>query len=243
MRKTLIMLVVGGLVVGTLGAPAVAKKKKAPKASLVQVDQKYALRSTGCSDPDVNFDYLSLTDGDEEIQCFYTSAGIRNTIGEQTGDACVPDPTTGGERCAVPSRETATRYFDTVDGVPIVLDTTKAITGSIWTEGATCPVGDPAPCSPAGLGAGETSFDVSLVGKVGEEEITIGELSDTYQVQPGTVHEVKIDIKIDPALAGKVFNTIELRTWQGGNAVGHGVILTNGDKSSFITIPALVKKK
>lgn len=241
MRKTLIMLVVGGLVVGGLGAPATAKKKKKPKAALVQVDQKFFLRSVGCSQPDVNFDYLSLTDADEEIQCFYTGSGIRNTIGEQTGDACVEDPN-GVNRCAVASRETATRYFDAVDGIPIVLDTTKPITGSIWTEGGTCPVGG-VPCSPAGIGIGETTFDVSLVGKIGEEEITIGELSETYQVQPGTVHEVKLNMKIDPALAGKVFDTIDLRTWQGGVAVGHGVILTNGDTSSFISVPSLVKKK
>lgn len=241
MRKTLIMLVVGGLVVGSLGAPAVAKKKKPKKAALVQVDQKYFLRSTGCSD-DTNFDYLSTTDADEEVQCFYTAAGIRYEIGQTTGDACADDPTTGGQRCAVAGRESASRYFDAIDGVPITLDTTKPVTGSVWTEGATCPVGDPAPCSPAGIGAGETTMDVSLVGKIGTEEITIGELSETYQVQPGTVHEFKINMKIDPALAGKVFDTIELRTWQGGVAVGHGVILTNGDTSSFITVPALVKK-
>lgn len=241
MRKTLIMLVVGGLIVGGLGAPATAKKKKKPKAALVAVDQKFFLRSVGCSQPDVNFDYLSVTDADEEIQCFYTGSGIRNSIGEQTGDVCAEDPL-GTQRCAVAGRETATRYFDAIDGIPIVLDTTKAVTGSIWTEGGTCPVGG-VPCSPAGVGIGETTFDVSLVGKIGEEEIAIGELSETYQVQPGTVHEVKLDIKIDPAVAGKVFDTIELRTWQGGQAVGHGVILTNGDTSSFISIPALVKKK
>ena len=240
MRKALILLVAGGLIVGGLGAPATAKKKK-PKAALVQVEKKFFLHSAGCSQPDVNFDYLSLTDSDDEIQCFYTGAGIRYTIGEQTGDACVPDPTTGGERCAVSSRETATRYFDTIDGIPIVLDTTKTITGSIWTEGGTCPTS--LTCSPAGVGIGETTMDVSVVGTIGEEEIAIGELSETYQVAPGTVHEVKLDIKIDPALAGKVFDTIELRTWQGGMAVGHGVILTNGDNSSFVSIPALAAAK
>jgi hypothetical protein len=241
MRKALIMLVVGGLVVGGLGAPATAKKKK-KKPAVVAVAQKYFLRSVGCSQPDVNFDYLSLTDADEEIQCFYTGSGVRNTIGDEVGDVCAPDPLGGSPRCAVASRETATRYFDAIDGIPIVLDTSKTITGSIWTDGGACATAL-TPCSPAGLGVGQTTFDVSVVGKIGEEETVIGELSDTYQVTPGTVHEVKLDLKIDPALAGKVFDTIELRTWQGGVAVGHGVILTNGDTSSYISIPALVKKK
>ena len=86
-------------------------------------------------------------------------------------------------------------------------------------------------------------MDVSVIGRIGEEEVPVGELSETYQVQPGTVHEVKIEITIDPALAGKKFNTIELRTWQGGPAAGHGVINTNAETSSFISIPSLVKKK
>jgi hypothetical protein len=241
MRRSVILLIVGSLIVGSLGAPAVGKKKKKKKP--VAVDQQFFLRSTGCSAPDVNFDFLSLTDADEEIQCFYTGAGGRNSIGDETGDACAPDPTTGGERCAVSGRETATRYFDTVDGIPIVLNTKKPVTGSIWTSGGACPVADPVPCSPAGLGVGETTMDVSLVGKIGDEEVPIGELSETYQVQPGTVHEVKIELTIDPALAGKKFDTVELRTWQGGTSAGHGVINTNGETSSFISIPSLVKKK
>lgn len=239
MRRSVILLIVGSLIVGSLGAPAVAKKNKKKKP--VAVEQKFFLRSTGCSEPDVNFDYLSLTDADEEIQCFYTGSGGRNTIGEQTGDVCAEDPL-GTQRCAVAGRETATRYFDTIDGIPIVLNTKEVITGSIWTSGGACPVGG-VPCSPAGLGIGETTMDISVVGKIGEEEVPVGELSETYQVQPGTVHEVKIEIEIDPALAGKKFSTIELRTWQGGPAAGHGVLNTNGETSSFISIPSLVKKK
>lgn len=238
MRRSVILLVVGGLIVGSLGAPAMAKKKKKPKPAPapVSVDQKFFLRSSGCTGD--NFDYLSLEDADDEVQCFHTAAGVRNEVGQTTGDACVPDPTTGGERCAVSSRETATRYFDALDGVPIVLDTTKAVTGTVWTAGATCPTA--LTCSPTPLSAGTTKLDVSLVGRIGEEEILIGEQSESYQVQPGTVHEVKIEMKIDPAHAGKVFDTIELRTWQGGTAAGHGVINTNGETSSFISVPSFL---
>ena len=240
MRKSLILLIVGGLIVGSLGAPAMAKKKK-PKPAATSVDQKFFLRSTGCSVPDENFDYLSLTDADEATECFYTAGGARYEIGKATGDACAPDPTTGGQRCAFASKKTATRYFDAIDGVPIVLDTAKAITGSIWTSGGAC-VTSLTPCSPAGLGLGNATTDVSVVGKIGEKEVVIGELSETYQIVPGTVHEIKIDFKIDASLAGQVFETIEVQTWQGGMAIGHHIINTNGATSSFISVPSLVTK-
>ena len=240
MRKSVILLLVGSLVVGGLGVNAVAKKKK-KKKKVVAVQQDFFLRSTGCSEPDVNFDYLSLTDADEEIQCFYTGAGGRNSIGDEAGDVCAPDPLGGSPRCAVASRATATRYFDAVDGTPIVLNTKKPVTGSIWTSGGSCVVAQA--CSPAGLGIGQTTMDVSLVGKIGDEEVPVGEMSDTYQVTPGTVHEVVIEMEIDAAAAGKKFDTIELRTWQGGTAAGHGVINTNGETSSFISVPSLKTKK
>lgn len=233
MKKVLVLMVVGGLLFGGVLAPAQAKKKKKP--AIVHVDQKFYLRSTGCPASSDNSDFLSVTDADEEVQCFFTGSGIRNEIGDQTG-------TVGAQgNNAVSDRATATRVWDTTDGIPIVLDASKPITGQIWTSGGACPVGG-VPCSPAGLGIGETTADVAVVGFVGDTEVVIGELADTYQVQPGTVHEIKIEIKIDPALNGTTFDKIELRTWQHGAAVGHGVVNTNADTSSFISVPALAKK-
>ena len=141
----------------------------------------------------------------------------------------------------VSQRELATRYWDAIDGIPITLDSSKPISGSIWTSGASCAVSG-VPCSPAGVSLGEMITVVTVVAKVGDEEITIGEQEETYQVQPGTVQEIKVNIPIDAALNGKTFDSIELRTWQHGKSAGHGVINTNGDTSSYISIPTFAKK-
>lgn len=233
MKKTMVVALAGALVVSGLLVPAQAKKtKKKPPPAPVQVDQKFFLSSTGCSTAGGNFDYLSIADADAETECWYTGSGIRNEIGGTTG-------TVGAQGSnVVTSREGATRYWDTVDGVPLVLDASKPITGSIWTSGGRCVIASP--CAPTGIGVGNVTMDVAVVGMIAGEEKVIGEFAETYPVQPGTVHEIKIDLKIDPALNGVQFETLELRTWMHGHAAGHGVINTNGDTSSFISFPALV---
>jgi hypothetical protein len=94
-------------------------------------------------------------------------------------------------------------------------------------------------CSPAGLSAGEVIVDVTVVGTVAGEEIEIGTFTDTFQVTPGTVHLSDVSITIDPALNGVTFDTVDFQTWVHGKSAGHGVINTNGETSSFVTIPAL----
>jgi hypothetical protein len=234
MRKLITLFLVLGLIAGLQLAPAEAKKKKKKAPVPVQVDQKFFLRSTGCTAADTNSDYLSVEDADEAVQCFYTGAGIRNEVGGQTG-------TVGAAgNNAVSGRDVATRYWDATDGIPLVLDASKPITGSIWTDGGRCVVSVSGQgCSPAGISAGEMIFDVTFVGLQGETEVEIGTFTETYQVTPGTVHELKLEIAIDPGLNGASFDSLELRTWMHGKSAGHGVINTNGDTSSFISIPAL----
>ena len=82
MRKLVVLLIAGGLIVGSLGAPALAKKKKKAAPAPVAVDQKFFLRSSGCTGD--NFDYLSVTDADDEIQCFHTGSGLRWEVGQTT---------------------------------------------------------------------------------------------------------------------------------------------------------------
>lgn len=227
------MLLIGGLLVGAL-APAQAKKKK-KKPALVQVDEKLYLTSTGCAAGTDNVDFLSITDTDVEIECNYTAAGIRYELGEQTGQTiCAQD------RCVVAKRADAERVWDAIDGIPITLDSSKPITGSIWTSGLACAVGG-VPCSPAGIAIGEMITDITVVGKIGDQEIKIGEQEETYQVVPGTVQEIKVNIPIDAALNGKTLDSIEVRTWQHGESVGHGVINMNGETSSFVSIPTFAK--
>jgi hypothetical protein len=224
-KKLFSILVAAGLVGGALiTAPVTAGAQEAPS------EAKLFLRSTGCPASSDNSDYLSLEDADEEIQCFFTGSGIRNEIGEQTG-------TIGAQgQNAVSDRETATRYWDALDGVPVVLDATKPITGQIWTSGGACAVGG-VPCSPAGLGAGEMIFDINFVGTQGGTEVEVATFTATYEVVPGTVQLIEIEAAIDPSLDGAQLDTFEMRTWQHGSSVGHGVVNTNGETSSYISVP------
>ncbi len=206
----------GALVAGVLTAlPAQAQAAEA----------KFFLHSTGCSSADTNFDYLSAVDSDDEIECFYTGSGIRNEIGENV--AATP---------VTADRETATRYWDTIDGVPIVLDASRPVTGQIFTHGGACIIGG-APCSPVGLSAGEVVLDITLVGVSGGTEIELGAQTDEFTVVPSGAHTTELEIQPEPTLTGTTFETIELRTWIHGFSVGHGVVKTNGDASSFISIP------
>ena len=191
---------------------------------------KFFLASTGCSAADVNFDFLTVTDADSEIECNYTGAGIRNEIGSNTG-------TVGANGSnAVADRETATRYWDSTDGGKVTLDASRPITGDIYTMGAHCVVTGQ-PCSPAGASLGQVVLDIEVVGYVGDAETSFGTQTDTFQVAPGAAHKTAVSIQPEAALTGKTFDRVELRTWVHGPSAGHGVIKTNGDVSSFISVP------
>ena len=193
-------------------------------------DAKFFLRSAGCPAAGGNFDYLSVTDADEEIECFHTGSGIRNEIGNETG-------TIGANGSnAVADRATATRFWDTTDGGPLSLDASRPVTGQLFTTGGECPVGG-VPCSPAGAGAGEVILDIELVGISGGTEIQLGTQVETFVTNPGAPHLTELSIQPNASFTGTVFETIELRTWIHGPSAGHGVVKTNGDYSSFISVP------
>lgn len=200
-----------------------------PAKAQTASELKFFLRSTGCPVADVNFDYLSITDGDDAIECNYTGSGIRNEIGGQTG-------TVGAAgNNAVVDRETGSRYWDTTDGGPLTVDVSRPVTGTIFTSGIYC--AQPTLCAPGGGSVGEAILDVTLVGLVGETETELSTQTDTFQVVPGAPHATELKMQLNAAAAGARFDTIDLRTWVHGMAVGHNVIRTNADTSSFISIP------
>ncbi|HEX2295404.1 MAG TPA: hypothetical protein VHN37_08860 [Actinomycetota bacterium] len=217
------------LVAGLVIAPATAKpKKKKPKPppAPVAVDLKYFLASNGCPPTGTTArdadEFLTLTDTEDAIECNHTAAGIRNDIQTMT-----PQYT----------REGQSRWWDTIDGVPLVLDTSKRITGEIFTAGTSCAAAGV--CSPTPLSAGEQVFEITVIGETGGEEVEIGTYTETFTVGPGVTHAVKVDVAIDQAHAGKVFDSITMITYQRGNSVGHGVIKSNAPTSSYIVVPTL----
>lgn len=176
-----------------------------------------------------NPEILTIVDSDGETQCNTTASGVRNEIGSQTG-------TIGAAgNNVVSERDLATRRWDSVDGVPLTLDASRPISGQILTVGAfACAAPG---CTPPASG-GEVILDISLVGKQGDEEIELGTQTDEFEVAPGDdPHPTEVNIEPPESLTGTSFDAIELRTWVHGMSAGHGVIMTNGDPSSFISVP------
>jgi hypothetical protein len=200
-----------------------------PARAAGTTELKFFLGSTGCSAADVNFDFLTVTDADDAVECNYTGSGIRNEIGGQTG-------TVGAQgQNAVADRETATRYWDSIDGGSVALDASRPVTGSLFTMGASC-VNATVPCTPVGISVGNVTLEIELVGYVGETETKLGAQTDSFQVSPGAPHETKINIQPEASLS-KTFDRIELRTWNHGQSAGHGMVKTTGDFNSFIAVP------
>ncbi|HJR45921.1 MAG TPA: hypothetical protein VJ927_09990 [Actinomycetota bacterium] len=231
MKRTITLLASLALVAS--GLQIVPAGAAAPAAAAGEI--KFFLGSTGCSAADVNFDFLTTTDADDEIECFYTAAGLRYEIGNQTGTVEAQ-----GQR-PLAGREDATRYFDSIDGGPVRLDATRPVTGTIFTGGGQCPVGGV--CAPAGASLGEVVLDLTMVGRNGEEVVELGTQTDTFQVAPGDPHATEVKIQPDAALSGQTFEAVELQVWVHGPSAGHGVIKTTGDYSSFISVPTAAAGK
>ncbi len=158
MKKTLIAGLILGLVAGSLYAPAAAgkKKKKKKPPALVQVDQKMFLGAAGaCGTVERS---LSITDG-QDLECWYVRAGLIYDAGEGQ-----PAPA-GAEPWA---------EWPAADGVPLLLDATKHITGEISTGGV-CGLLTNVPCLPAGISLGQVKLSVKVTGVTGGQEKTLGE--------------------------------------------------------------------
>jgi hypothetical protein len=229
-RRILSALLSLGLIAGALIAAAPAKAQ----GTADPAGTKFFLRSTGCSSAGGNFDYLAIEDADEEIECYYTGAGFRYDVGEASGQT-VEVPTPVGTQRPIAKRSDATRYFDS-EGVSVVLDATKPVTGQIFTSGGSC-VGTTATCIPGGGSMGEVKIEYTLVGTSGGTAVELGTQSETFQAAPQQTHLTELNIQPDPSHNGKTFELIDLQIWVHGNSVGHGVINTNGETSSFFAVP------
>ena len=214
-RRTLALMVALGLVGGALAVPAQGAKKKKPKApALVQVDQQMFVRGDACT---VEARSLSLVDN-ADAECIFTRAGVAYEVIPETAPAPVG---------ANPWQE-----WPAVDGVPLKLDTSKHITGEIYTQGLFPLVGDY-----PGISAGQMKLTIQFVGETGGEEKLLGEFVDQFTVVPGAdPHLTAVDITLPAELEGAEFSSIKMRTRFGGHAVGHGVLKLD-NPSSFVKIP------
>lgn len=210
MKKLVVLGLVAGLVVGSLAAPAAAKKKKPkPPPGPVSVDQKFFLRQDATGCSS-SHEHLSLIDG-ADLSCFYTDAGLTYEVVNQV-------------------EPIATATWAAEDGVPFVFDTAKKITGEITVRGGDAGAGP--------MSLGQARFDLSVVAEVAGEMKEIGSVSETWVTTPGDVHVVKLDLTIDPALAGQQVTAFEIATTMRGVSFGpHTIELDT--PASFAIVPTL----
>lgn len=221
MKKLLVAGLVAGLFVGSMLPAQAAKKKKKPKpvATPVAVDLQYFLRDgDGC---DTSENFLSLTDA-PDAGCWYVDSG-----------AFYDGLTTTGQWAA---DELAVSWTAS-DGTPFALDATKKITGEISTEGGTCALADPAPCSPATLSAGQVTLDVKVVAEIDGAMTDVGTFTETFTSTPGTTHTSVVDIPVDAALDKKQVTSLQVLTYIHGPSLSHGQVVLD-DPSSFVKVGA-----
>ena len=210
MKRLLALVLVLGLVGGYMGATGAAAKKK-KKKKIVPVEATFFLRDdNGCESPN----YLSKKDGPDE-GCAQTDSFLNEAVINQAG---------------LIGEELIADTFEARDGVPLVLDATKALTGEITTY------------SIDGAGLGQAEIDITVSGVSGGEQIILGEQTDTFVVTPAEpTHTMDFNVELDDALNKKKFESLTVTFYPHGWAAFHSGVELD-DPASFIKVPTLVKK-
>lgn len=222
MRRFLVVALVVGLVGGSLVGPVEAKKKKKKKAP-VAVDQTYFLRNTaesGCAAESLQ---LLLEAGDAGGSCGSAFSGFVNEVLVRAfGGPCTP-ATPAGTACG-------TITYQAGEGLPLVLDASKKVTGTIFVVSYR---GHSA--NPGGLTAGPTTFSMTLRGDSDGEEKEIGTFTADYTVTPAQqVYEVPFEIEVAAELDKAEFTTLFVDLLNRGVAPLHGFYQVN---TSTIVVP------
>lgn len=217
MKRLLGLAVVVGLVGGYLASPsALAGKKLVAKTSKL-----YLRDDNGCDDPN----YLSKKNGPDS-GCWQLDSFLNEPIINQAG---------------LLNRDQIAQHWEARDGVPLVLNAKKNISGTIATYSGSC-VDSTVPCSPAGIGAGRAEVDIIVRGWIGGTEVVLGEQNAAFTVVPGGPNETEVDLDLPDALHKKKVTALRVTVYFHGAAVFHsGVEMDN--PASFINMPTLVKKR
>ncbi|MFN2526996.1 MAG: hypothetical protein ABR505_12170 [Actinomycetota bacterium] len=125
-----------------------------------------------------------------------------------------------------------------VDGLPLTLDASKPITGSVTASSYNL-----ATDGPDVVGIGQAVLQMTLTGTAGGQDVTIGEfVSEPYTVTPAQRdYVVEFEITPDEAANGKVLDSLTLTLKNTGNSLFHGFYPADG--STQLTLGAFAKKK
>jgi hypothetical protein len=200
-KRSLVLILTLGLILGSFAPVADAARRKKKKKKPVPVDVTYQIvwDGEGCA--------LSITEdlANEEEACADPFAGVTgSSLG--TGPFVMP----------------------ALDGLPLTLDTTKPIKGTISVQ-SWYAVG----AGPDVMGMGEAEIAVSLTGTSGGEDVVIGELTtEPYLVTPAEANYV-VEFEIEPPaeLAKKVLDDLVLSLEATGNQMFHGVFPADGSST------------
>ena len=203
-RKTAVTLLALCLAGGVIAAPAGAKKTKRKP---VQADQTYYLvnanEGSGCADSGL---ILKLTPSSTNFsQCIGLGSGLANDATVAAfGTPCPGAIVTGVERCA-------TSVFRATEGLPLTLDATRAIRGTIHASSMDVGGGLPP------LGAGPATLHGAVTATVAGDEKVLGTFTAEYLVGSAQkTYEVPFEVAPDAALGEAELTTFALELWSGG---------------------------
>ncbi len=227
MKKLIVFGLVATLALAVL-APAEARKRKKKKPPVVtapvSVDQKFFLRRSAC-DAEPASTSLSLADG-EDVACWWSDAGVLYEAFEMIFRPLIPDVA-----------EVFWQSYAAADGLPLELDASKPVTGELTLYNGSC-IEDPV-CSPVSLTAGQATVRVVLLGTTGGTETELGRFEESFLMTPGSTHTSKIEIELDPSVAGTILETFRLKIFHGGVAYGPGGIEYE-EPPAFLMMPSFV---
>lgn len=197
MKKKIAVLVALGLVAGSFAGTAEAKKKKPkpkPKPA-AQVDVQFTLGHDG------EACILSVTPTPGDGDCGSPLWGI-------PGAQLDPDA----------------RSASAVDGLPLTVDATKPIKGTIVFESYAIALG------PDVAGIGQPQVTITATATSGGAEVPLGEFtSDPYVVTPNQVqYPVEFEIPVPAEHDKKVLDGLTLSWKVTGNSMFHGAVQPDG---------------
>ena len=207
-KKTLAIILTLGLLAGVMASSAEAGKK-GKKKKPVPVEVQYFLTSNPDDACDEAGWVLAIAPS-ESAGCGMTHSGISNEVQIQAG----ADPRDLGQE------------FTAQEGLPIVLDASKAITGSITTRNFN------------NAGVGQPTVEITVFGTAGGEEIALGTHTATFPAAPTLMETHEFELDIDDKLQNAKLETLAVNVMIRGASVGHSVVEMNTPTSS-ITVPTL----
>ena len=229
-KKLLALAMIAGLVVGSVNmADAKKKKKKKKKPVPVQADATYYMRADACDGEETDNLRLSLEDGpDAGNVCGWLNNGLLNTAAAAAGEPETP----------VINVTVAKDVWPVADGLPLTLDASKPLTGTLNLRSA---FHDAAPDN--GLSVGEAKLEISFTGVSGGEELPIGNATVTYTVTPqASNYAAEFEIDLVDELDKKVLESLSMTTAVHGNTLLHGSFEMD-DPASTVIVPTWVLKK